>query len=205
MKEESKIDVAHLCAPITGSTSAQQSGTRLWSLTKRGLGYTGAKSQTLACIFVKETNQFGGFQSETLYPVAAGVQQDPRISRHIRTVEFHSTITSTGETGLLYHKPPILGLPPNTWLASAKQAVHTSVECWGYFTSDRMAEAYRFIPADNQLPDPDKLTDPKDLIQEILGDRVITSMDHPVIQRLCGYSPAPMGPDLDEEDDESAY
>jgi hypothetical protein len=198
-------DIFELCTPITSSTSALASDTRLLPLAKRGLGYTGTKSLPLACIFLKETNQYGGFQGETLHPVTADIQQDPRVSRLIRAVKFHSTLSATGETGLLYYKPPIPGLPPNTWLASAQQAVHASVECWGHFTSDNIAEAYRFIPAVDQLPAPDKLADPRDLIQEILGDRVITSMDHPAIQRLCGYSPAPMGPDLDEEDDESAY
>lgn len=205
MKDKSIVDVIDLCGPIAGTESPNSSSTGVWPLSRRGLGYTGCKTQTLACILVKETNQFGGFQGETIYPVATSVQQDDRIRQDIRVVAFYSTVTAAGETGLVYHKPPIPGLPLNTWLASAKQAVHASIECWGHFTSDHITKAYQFIEADDQLPDPEKLPSPKKLIQEILGDRVITSMDHPVIQQLLGTSNSPSTSNTEGWEDDGVY
>jgi hypothetical protein len=202
MQQNSNVDIVDLCAPVPGGSGTTAQRPQLCGLSSRGLGYTGAQNQALACLLVKETNQFGSFQGETLYPVAASVQQDPRLSRHIRTVEFRATITASGDIGLLYYKVPIPGLAPNTWLTSANQAVYHSIECWGHFTSNHLAESYQFIKADDQLPDPENLPKPKELIQEILGDRVITGTDDPVIQNLLGSSPSI---DPDTEEDDSAY
>lgn len=201
----SENNIFDLCAPVSGGSTSPPQGPSLWGLSKRGLGYTGSKSLSLACIIEKRTNEFGGFAGEVLYPVAAAVQHDPHVGQHVRHIEFHSTMTATGDLGLLYYKTPISGLPPNSWLATAQLAVHASIERWGHFASDHNIKGYHFVPAHDQLPAPDKLPNPRKLVEELLGESVITSLEHPVISQLLGLSVTSNTNSTGGEEDEDAY
>lgn len=86
-----------------------------------------------------------------------------------------------------------IGLPGpdgqwNSWHASAATAASLAEENWLKVTSDRNANTYRTHLAEATYPEPEWPVDLslKELIGLAFKDRIIDSIDHPVLRRLRG-------------------
>jgi hypothetical protein len=204
-KQDDTTDIFDLCTPVSGKSRKQQNQPGIYPHSQRGMGYTGAKKAIICCLLEENKGPSGEYKGVTVYPVAAKIQQDSRLNRIVRNIEFRATQTVEGQVGLLYRKMPFPGSRPNSWIESAESAVDESIEEWGQFTSDHVAEAYQFERMDNPPAPPGDLPKPKDLMRELLTDYFIDSMDHPVIQKLLGQSSSGYSSMTTEEDDDSAY
>ena len=186
--EKKKTTIAESCAPKAGTAQSLQQNSRIWSLTQMGAGMAGPDLRILSCVFESRSDEHGNFQGETPYPLIGEIQHYPAISRVQKSVEYRPAVTVDGPTGLLYRKLPSANGFANSWLTSAETSMHSLIETWGRVTSDHNASVYRFerlnLPArvNNGIPDVDELID------ELLADYVIDSLDHPVLQRLLNQS-----------------
>ncbi|MEH6517808.1 MAG: hypothetical protein V7742_14075 [Halioglobus sp.] len=204
--DKQNISIFDQCTAVAAEVIGAQQKPRVYSLSQRGFGVTGSQKKVLACVIETVYDSRGRYQGETIYPAIGALQAEPQVVPLLRDVEIRPSIILGGKTGIVYRKLPLPWGDPNSWVESGEKAIYASVDQWGQINSDRQMEMYRFEEMLNPPELPEEFPSIKLLFDELLADSVIDSVDHPVIQRLCGYSPAPMAPDLDEEeDDESAY
>jgi hypothetical protein len=205
VSDKDQSSIVDLCSPIADEQNDEYDQPGVWSPSRRGAGYTGSKSATIACLVIRQEDEYGEFRGEKLCPLATKVQGDSRLRKSIRNVEFRATKRQGGEVGLLYRKVPYTNGQPNAWIISAENAVLSSVDQWGHFTIDRDAETYRFEPMPDPPGPPDDLPKVKKLLGPLLDEYVIKSMDHPVIQKLLQLDVRTATSPHDQEDDSSVY
>jgi hypothetical protein len=190
--ENKKTSVSSRCAPVATSPTQQQlqHQPRVWSPPQMGPGMAGEQALTLSGIPERHLDESGNYRGQTIHLVAGDIQTEPSVARLLRAFEFRGASTTGGHTGLLYRMLPSPTAGANSWLVSAESTMHSLVGTWGRVTSDHNASVYRFerlnqpTRIDNGIPDVD------DLIDELLTDFVIESLEHPVLQRLLGAKPA---------------
>jgi hypothetical protein len=180
MNNFNKLAISSACAPAAGTTKPS----RIWSPTQVGSGIIGSDSRILSIIFESREDAHGNFQGNTPYAVTSEIQAYSAVSTLLRPVEWRPAVTVDQKTGLLYRKLPSPNGFSNSWLNSGETAVQSWVNTWGRVTSDRNAGVYRFealnLPGRSQ-PDFPGIDE---LINELLADYVIDSLDHPVLERL---------------------
>jgi hypothetical protein len=186
VSDKDRSSIVDLCSPMADEQNDEYDQPGVWSPSRRGPGYTAPKPTIIACLPIRQVDEVGDFRGEILHPLTTEVQRDPRLRKSIRNVEFRATKRQEGEIGLLYRKVPYTNGQPNAWIISAENAVLSSVDQWGHFTIDRDAETYRFEPMPDPPGPPDDLPKVKKLLEEVLKDYVIGSMNHPVVQKLLG-------------------
>ena len=205
MSNTDSNSIVDLCRPIAAASTLNQGQPGVWSLSQRGVGYTGKGKEEIACLVAPNAPEDSDYSGEMLYPITAAIQEESRLSRFIRNVELRTTKTAGGKTGLLYRKMAFNRGRANSWTTSAEQAVLSSVDQWGQFTADHPAEAYQFDPVLDPPPSPDDLPEVAVLVGMLLADYLIESVDHPVIHKLLKPdAPAASSPH-DQEDDNSVY
>jgi hypothetical protein len=207
--QSKKVSISNRCAPVsTPGQSQQQPQPRVWTLTQMGPGMAGEQALTLSGILERLYDDSGKFRGQILRLVVGEIQHDPGVARLQRAFEFRWAIKTDGPTGLVYRMLPSSTTGANSWLTSAESAMHSLVGTWGRVTSDRNAGVYRFerlnLPArvNNGIPDVD------DLVDELLADYVIDSLDHPVLERLLNpaapslaTTAAPVTPSMEDDDE----
>jgi hypothetical protein len=185
-KADTSTNIVDLCSPDAAEQENDYDQPGVWSPSRRGAGYTGRKPAIIACLITSQEDEYGEYRGEKVCPLTTRVQGDSRLRKYIRNVEFRATKRQGGEIGLLYRKVPYSNGQPNSWISSAENAVLSSVDQWGHFTSDRKAETYRFEPMHNPPDAPDDLPKVKKLLGTLLAGYVIDSIDHPDIKELLG-------------------
>jgi len=214
MFDETKIrSIATLCAPAPVAPTLQQQQPRVWSLTQVGSGIIGAKTCTLACCIDRHSDAMGYFKGETVNPVVGEVQNRPEVASLLRRLEFRAALTVDNKTGLVYRKLPLdFGGKVNTWTASAEPAMFAWVENCGRVLADHGTGEYRFERLDAPSSRSDQIPDVDDLIEELLADYVIETLDHPTVQRLLIQTTPPVPPRygtpaviISDEDDNEVY
>ena len=77
----------------------------------------------------------------------------------------------------------------NEWHRSAAEAAERAMTCWLRVKADMALGAYAMYEASSTIPDPIWPTASlKDLLKIGFRDRLVDSLDHPVIRRLRGES-----------------
>jgi hypothetical protein len=186
-----KLHISNACAPVAGTTQSSQRDRRIFSPTQLGSGTVGPDSRILSCVFDRLTDEHGNFRADTPYAVMGEIQAYSAVSTLLRPVEWKPAVTIDQKTGLLYRKLPSPNGFSNSWLTSGETAVQSWVNTWGRVTSDRNAGVYRFealnLPGRSQPDFPDI----DELIDELLAEFVIDSLDHPVLERLLNPAAPP--------------
>jgi hypothetical protein len=212
MSNFNKLSISSACAPAAGITQINLQKSRIFSLTQLGSGMAGQESRILSCVFDRLTDEHGNFRGDTPYAVMGEIQAYSAVSTLLRPVEWRPAVTIDQKTGLLYRKLPSPNGFSNSWLTSGEIAIQSWVGNWGRVTSDRNAGVYRFealnLPGRPQPTFPDI----DELINKLLAEFVIDSLDHPVLERLLkpavpamAPAAAPVTPSLDEEDADEIY
>jgi hypothetical protein len=208
MNNFSKLAISTACAPKAGNTLSNQQASRIWSPTQVGAGTVGSDRRPLAVVFESHKDPSGYFQGETPYVVLGEIQVYPAVSALLRPTEWRAAVKVDQLPGLLYRKlSPPNGFA-NSWLTSAETAVHSWVGNWGKVTSDRNAGIYRFEALNLQGRPQPTFPDIDELIDELLADYVIDSLDHPVLERLLNPAmpstvapSAPVTPSMEDDDE----
>ena len=75
-----------------------------------------------------------------------------------------------------------------SWHESALTAKKIAEKNWSQDLSERAIGGYRVFPSEAKLPDPAWPTDKtfQDYLEIAFRDRVVTSMDHPVVRKYLG-------------------
>jgi hypothetical protein len=188
--ESKKISKAAAWAPTTGTSPNAHQTSRLWSLTQMGTGLAGRESRTLACVFDKVVDEGGNFLSESPRPVIGAAQHHPAVARQLRGVQVRVAKTEDARTGIVHRKLPYANGRSNTWITSAETAMQSLVEQWGRVYADHNSGIYLFERLNIEPYEVGAFPDIDDLIDEVLADFVIESLEHPVLQRLLGAKPA---------------
>ena len=98
-----------------------------------------------------------------------------------------TTISSQGVLFLWSIRLPGPDGKIDSWNASAMEASHIARETWVRVQSNRPLGAYEVRQALGDIPEPDWSIPPfRDLLQIAFRDRIIDSVDHPVLRRLRG-------------------
>jgi hypothetical protein len=190
--DSKKTPIAKACAPAATSGQLQQQQPRVWSLAQLGPGLAGWQAATLSGIAQRQVDESGNYQGQTFYAVVGNIQHEPGVARILRTFEFRAAITTDRQTGLVYRMLPYAAAGINSWLRSAETSMYSLVGTWGRVTSDRNAGAYCFERLNLPARVNNNLLDIDDLIDELLADYVIDTLDHPALQRLLNQS-SPQG------------
>jgi hypothetical protein len=188
--EKKKTSLVNRCALVStpAQPQQQQDQPRVNTLTQMGPCMAGEQAITLSCILERLLDESGNFRGQIVYPVVGEIQHDPGVARLQRAFEFRGAIKTDGPTGLVYRMLPSHATGANSWLTSAESAMHSLVGTWGRVTSDRNAGVYRFERLNLPAQVNNSISDVDELIDELLADYVIDSLDHPVLQRLLNQS-----------------
>jgi hypothetical protein len=185
IEDSKKKTISNRCAPIAATNQQQQSQPRVDSLTQLGSGMAGREARILSCYLERQTDDQDNFQGEIIYPVIGDIQNDPRVAASTRGFEFRAAITIDGKSRLVYRKLPFAATgATNSWLTSAETAMHSLVETLGRVTSDRNAGVYRFERLNQTARVNNRIPDVDEMINELLAEFVIESLEHPALQRL---------------------
>jgi hypothetical protein len=150
----------------------------------------GEQARILSGILERLYDDSGNFRGQILRLVVGEIQQDPGVARLVRDFEFRGAMKVDPQSGLVYRMLPSSTTGANSWLTSAESAMHSLVGTWGRVTSDRAADVYRFERLNIEPYEVAAIPDIDDLIDEVLADYVIDSLEHPVLQRLLRAKPA---------------
>lgn len=141
-------------------------------------------------IFVdKITNEKGATLSGKTYLVTHNVARVPQLLSRVREAIVYPTMT---RQGLLLMWVVLQAAPGKDWNAfpeSATLAAERAMEAWVQMQNIGGSYGIIMLPRDGiRLPDPTwpDLTG-KELLRKAFSERVISDLDHPLIQALFGY------------------
>lgn len=111
----------------------------------------------------------------------------PELENDVRVVSLYQGITQWGRTFLSAVPLPGPDGKRNPWHESLHQAALIAMKKWVRIMADMNFKGYRVFDARGHIPEP---TWPKqsfvDLLQIAFRDRVIETLDHPVVRKLQG-------------------
>jgi len=181
--------ITELCAPQINRTSGNKGQERVWPLNKLTSGTLSIDSVRLGCLMEQQTSQRGNYMSPIVHPVAANIQQHKQMKPHIRLLELRVAKLFNGNTGLIYRKLPGTNGPGNSWLDSAAKSMRSAAGTWGTIRADHDYSRYEYIETDSPATGIPPLPDLSELVQELLGDYLIDTLEHPALRQLRGYQP----------------
>ena len=154
----------------------------------------------------------GNFSGEVFHPVIGELQSDPRIAPSLRDIEVRAAVNTDRQQGLIYRKLPYAIGASNSWITSAEAVMHALTETCGRARSDHNAGVYHFERLNIATELADIMPDVDLMIDKLLADYVIDSLDHPTLKRLLGtsspsveFQPGAATFQLGEEDDGEIY
>jgi hypothetical protein len=211
--ESKKISEAAAWAPATGASPNVHQASRVWSLTQMGAGIASGESRKLAGVFDRVVDEGGNFLSESPRFVIGEAQHHPVVARHLRGIEVRIGKTEDHRTGIVHRKLPYANGRSNSWITSAESAMQSLTEQWGRVYADHNSGIYLYERLNIEPYEVGAFPDIDDLIDELLVDYVIDSLEHPVLQKLLGAKPStgnpnPMpsrGPSFNAEADDEVY
>jgi len=137
------------------------------------------------------------FRLETLVIELKEDRESFLIAPHLRcelatetTVKPVALFTAVNRQGNLFLWPVNLPMPDgrqNEWNRSAAEAAAKAQQSWVRVAANMSLGAYELYAANGELPDPEWPEHSfRDLIAIAFKDKLIDSLDHPVLQRLRG-------------------
>jgi hypothetical protein len=124
-------------------------------------------------------------ESRESYVVMPDVAQE--VSELVRPVQLHAAIDRQNNVFLIPVPLPGEGGTRNPWHESLAQAVEHAKLKWIRITANMHAGRYNVYEAEAALPEPEWPADDIDKLVEVaFRGKIITSLDHPVIQTLLG-------------------
>ena len=124
-------------------------------------------------------------ESRESYVVMPDVAQE--ISELVRPVQLHAAIDRQNNVFLIPVPLPGEDGTRNPWHESLAQAVEHAKLKWIRITANMHAGGYDVYEAEGALPEPEWPTnDIEKLVEVAFRGKIITSLDHPVIQTLLG-------------------
>jgi hypothetical protein len=119
------------------------------------------------------------------YLVIPDVSQE--ISELVRPVMLHAAIDRQNNVSLIPVPLPGEDGTRNPWHESLAQAVEHAKLKWLRITANMHAGGYDVYEAEGELPEPEwPAHDIEALVQVAFRGKIITSLDHPVVQSLLG-------------------
>ena len=124
-------------------------------------------------------------ESRESYVVVPEVAQE--ISELVRPVKLHAAIDRQNNVSLIPVQLPGEDGTRNPWHESLAQAVEHAKLKWIRITANMHAGGYDVYEAEGELPEPEWPDHDIDaLVQVAFRGKIITSLDHPVVQSLLG-------------------
>ena len=124
-------------------------------------------------------------ESRESYVVMPDVAQE--ISELVRPVQLHAAIDRQNNVFLIPVPLPGEDGTRNPWHESLAQAVDHAKQKWLRITANMHAGGYDVYEAEGALPEPEwPAHDIDTLVEVAFRGKIITSLDHPVIQTLLG-------------------
>ncbi len=139
---------------------------------------------------ISDAMTFAGMLSENkesreCYLVLPEVAQE--ISELVRPVMLHAAIDRQNNVSLIPVPLPGEDGTRNPWHESLAQAVEHAKLKWIRITANMHAGGYDVYEAEGELPEPEwPAHDIDALVQVAFRGKIITSLDHPVVQSLLG-------------------
>jgi len=212
MGENLQKSISNRCAPAANPAQQRvrpEEQADVWSLTQMGGGMAGKDARKLCCWIERLTDAQGHFQGEIIHPVIGDLQTDSRFAASLREIEIRAAITTDRKSGVIYRKLPYTGAAPNSWITSAEAVMNALVETCGRAKSDHHAGAYTFERLNIGTEFATFMPDVDIMIDKLLANYVIDSLDHPTMQRLLGNSSPSMDTQsdvaLEDDDDGEIY
>ncbi|MBM3396552.1 MAG: hypothetical protein FJY37_18385 [Betaproteobacteria bacterium] len=138
-----------------------------------------ADSMTFAAMFLEQK------ETRESYVVLPNVAQE--ISELVRPVMLHAAIDRQNNVFLIPVPLPDEAGTRNPWHESLAQAVELAKLKWLRITSNMHTGSYDVYEAQAELPEPDWPAHSIDALVEVaFRGKIITSLDHPVVQSLLG-------------------
>jgi hypothetical protein len=124
-------------------------------------------------------------ESRESYVVVPDVAQE--ISELVRPVMLHAAIDRQNNVSLIPVPLPGEDGTRNPWHESLAQAVEHAKLKWIRIAANMHVGAYDVYEAEGELPDPEwPAHDIDELVQVAFRGKIITSLDHPIVQSLLG-------------------
>ena len=124
-------------------------------------------------------------ESRESYVVVPEVAQE--VSELVRPVMLHAAIDRQNNVSLIPVPLPGEDGTRNPWHESLAQAVEHAKLKWIRITANMHAGGYDVYEAEGELPEPEwPAHDIDALVQVAFRGKIITSLDHPVVQSLLG-------------------
>jgi hypothetical protein len=124
-------------------------------------------------------------ESRESYVVVPAVAQE--ISELVRPVMLHTAIDRQNNVSLIPVPMPGEDGTRNPWHESLAQAVEHAKLKWIRITANMHAGGYDVYEAEGELPEPEwPAYDIDALVQVAFRGKIITTLDHPVVQSLLG-------------------
>jgi len=123
----------------------------------------------------------GNFAGEEFYPVTADLQES--LYDSIRLVRIHIGITEHGKHFAMMQKLPGFDGYSDSWVESMAEAVELAMSGWVRVGTDFGKKSY-VVTKVSLNKRPQKFMDQNQAIGELLEDKVISSLEHPVVQEL---------------------
>ena len=124
-------------------------------------------------------------ESRESYLVVPEVAQE--ISELVRPVVLHAAIDRQNNVFLIPVPLPGEDGSRNPWHESLAQAVEYAKLKWIRITANMHAGSYDVYEAQNELPEPEwPAHDIDALVQVAFRGKIVTSLDHPIVQSLLG-------------------
>lgn len=138
-----------------------------------------ADNMTFAAMFLEQK------EARESYVVLPNVAQE--ISELVRPVMLHAAIDRQNNVFLIPVPLPGEAGTRNPWHESLAQAVELAKLTWLRLTANMHTGSYDVYEAQAELPEPEWPANDIDvLVQVAFRGKIITSLDHPVVQSLLG-------------------
>jgi hypothetical protein len=152
---------------------------------------TAGESKQIACLVDKRRDTWGNLSGEDYYPVIGNLQS--QMGAIIRSIAFNPCVTASGATFIYPQKLDQPQALVNSWNASLAEALSLDHGLWRTIRSDKAAQCYQYevVPASNETKReyPEFLDD----LEQALTPNIITSLDHPVAQRILAEQQSVLG------------
>jgi hypothetical protein len=184
------------CAPTdcTPDSMTHTSSMGIWRPGQDSIFTTVGDPMTIACIIERLHDPWGNYTGETYYPVPEPFQG--RIGLPIRPIAFRPGVTAASIKFIYPQKldPPHSRV--NTWNASLAEALAHPPDQWRRIWSDSDAQRYQHELVSPPMEEIPEYPDFREDLEKALSPNIITSANHPVVQRLLGKQ----GPKADMEE-----
>jgi hypothetical protein len=139
---------------------------------------------TYAILIHRKVDAQGYYRGEDYHPIPGALQA--QLGSLLRSVAFTPCLSQSGEHFILARKVDPPGAPANSWNQSLAEALIEPPGQWMKIWSDSLVQRYQYELVQPQLEGSPEYPDFAQDLEAALSPNIITSLDHPVIQRILG-------------------